>query len=78
MTEEQNTKKNKKPSQELTKLLIDLKTTISTLKELYQTIDKRAQVEGYSIEEIYDIANITETTATTKNNNNNILFPHFQ
>ncbi len=73
----QNNNSNKQPSQELTKLLVNLKTSISDLKELYRTIDKRALEEGFSIEEIYDIANVTDITTNTKNNNYN-LYPHFQ
>ncbi len=84
MTDQQNNN-NKKPSAELTKLLIDIKTTIEKLKGLYDTTDKKASEEGYSTDEIYDFANninvvnniITTTTNTqqdtqlTNNNNNN-------
>ncbi|HSF00942.1 MAG TPA: hypothetical protein VLA48_08625 [Nitrososphaeraceae archaeon] len=46
MTEEQNNKNNNQKQQlskELLNYLIELKTTISKLKDLYQTIDKKAQ-----------------------------------
>ena len=47
------THNNKQPSQELTELLVELKISISKLKELlYKTIDKKAVEEGFSIEEI--------------------------
>ena len=55
-----NNKDNKskqQPSQELFDLLINLKTTIDELKNLYKTIDKQALEEGFTIPEIYDIAN---------------------
>lgn len=57
---------NKQPSQELLKYLIELKTTISKLKELYKAIDKKAAEEGFSIDEIYEIANITDIPITTQ------------
>jgi hypothetical protein len=87
MTEEQNTKKQ--PSPKLTKLLIDIKITIEKLKELYKIVDKKTLEEGFSTDEIYDIANNDidiATITTTKqhiqiknnNNNNNISYPHFQ
>jgi hypothetical protein len=57
---EQNNYNNKQPSQELFNLLVELKITISKLKGLYKTIDKKALEEGFSIEEIYELANITE------------------
>lgn len=58
MTQEQSNN-NKQPSQELFNLLVQLKTNISTLKDLYHAIDKKALEEGFSIEEIYEIANAT-------------------
>ena len=61
-----NNNSSKQPSPELNKLLVELKTTISTIKELYQTIDKRALEEGFSIDEIYEIANVTDTPIATK------------
>jgi hypothetical protein len=74
MTKEQNNNNNKQqPSQELFNLLVELKMTISKLKELYKTIDKKALEEGFTIDDIYELANITdastkaiiETTTTT-------------
>ena len=49
--------------------------TISKLKGLYKTIDKKALEEGFTIDDIYELANITdastkaiiETTTTTTN-----------
>jgi hypothetical protein len=73
-----NNNNNKQPSQELTNLLVNLKRSISDLKEIYQTIDKKALEEGFSIDEIYDIANVTDITTITNYKNNNILYPHFQ
>jgi hypothetical protein len=73
-----NNKNNKQPSRELTNLLVNLKRSISDLKEIYLTIDKKALEEGFSIEEIYDIANVTDITTITNYKNNNIFYPHFQ
>ncbi len=42
------------PSQELTELLVELKISISKLKELIKTRDKKAVEEGFSIEEAYE------------------------
>ena len=70
-----NKNNNKQPSQELSNLLVQLKANISTLKGLYHAIDKKALEEGFSIEEIYDIANVTDINTKNKNN---ILYPHFQ
>jgi len=76
MTQNNN---NKQPSKELTNLLVNLKKSISDLKEIYQTIDKKALEEGFSIDEIYDIANVTaDITTITNYKNNNIFYPHFQ
>jgi hypothetical protein len=70
---------NKQPSQELLNYLIELKTSIAKLKDLYKIIDKKAIEEGFSIDEIYEIANITdipqksiETATTTTSNNQSI------
>ncbi len=69
------THNNKPPSQELTELLAELKISISKLKELYKTIDKKAVEEGFSIEEVYEIANVTDvklkSIATMPDDNNN-------
>jgi hypothetical protein len=62
MTTEQNNKQ-RQPSQGLFELLLELKITISALKELYNKIDKKAREEGFSIDEIYEIANITDVPA---------------
>jgi hypothetical protein len=63
MTTEQNNKQQQQPSQGLFELLLELKITISELKELYKKIDKKAIEEGFSIDEIYEIANITDIPA---------------
>jgi hypothetical protein len=62
MTTEQNNKQ-RQPSQGLFELLLELKITISELKELYKKIDKKAVEEGFSIDEIYELANITDIPA---------------
>jgi hypothetical protein len=82
---------NNKPSQELLNYLIELKTCIAKLKELYKTIDKKAIEEKFSIDELYDIANITDIstksiektttpdqTKTAKTDNNNEENKYFQ
>ena len=69
MTEEQNNKNNNQKQQlskELLNYLIELKTTISKLKEIYQTIDKKAQEEGFSSDDIYDIANAITDDVTLR------------
>ena len=76
-----NNNSSKQPSQELHKYLVELKTTISTLKALFNTIDKKAQDEGFSFDEIYEIANIVcnKSSVETYNqtiNNNNITIPN--
>jgi hypothetical protein len=62
MTTEQNNtnKQQQQPSRGLFDLLLELKITISELKELYKKIDKKALEEGFSIDEIYGLANITD------------------
>lgn len=78
-----NNNKQREPSQKLKELLVELKITISELKELYKKIDKIALEEGFGVEEIYDIdmsttkssvvssttTNVSTTIATTNNNN---------
>ena len=79
-----NNNKQREPSQKLKELLVELKITISELKELYKKIDKIALEEGFGVEEIYDIDMSTtkssvvsstttnaSTTITTPTNNNN-------
>ena len=48
-------------------LLVELMITISKLKELYKTIDKKAIEEGFSCNEIYEIANITHIPIQQQN-----------
>lgn len=78
-----NNNKQREPSQKLKELLVELKITISELKELYKKIDKIALEEGFGVEEIYDIdmsttkssvvssttTNVSTTIANTNNNN---------
>jgi hypothetical protein len=63
MTTERNNTNKQQPSRGLFDLLLELKITISELKELYKKIDKKAIEEGFSIDEIYEIANITDVPA---------------
>ncbi len=62
MTTEQNNNQQQ-PSRGLFELLLELKITISELKELYKKIDKKALEEGFTIDEIYELANITDVPA---------------
>jgi hypothetical protein len=60
---------NKQPSKELLNHLVELKTIMEKLKDLYKTIDKKAIEEGFSIDEIYEIdASTKSVVATTPNN----------
>jgi hypothetical protein len=71
------TQNNKKPSPELLNYLIEIKTCVERLKELYKIVDRKSQLEGYSTDEVYELANNIDIATTTKQHtqkitNNNI------
>ena len=50
--------------------MIEIKTTVEKLKELYQIVDKKSLSEGYNTDDIYEIANDIDITTTTQQHNN--------
>ena len=62
----------KQPSPELLNYLIEIKTCIEKLKELYKIVDKKSLSEGFSTDDIYELANndIDIATITQQHNTN--------